>query len=105
MYHEFDDLHDKVMFWADSVGILDNSDPRAQSMKMVEEVGELVGAILKNDRDKIVDGIGDVMVTIIILSHFLKEDLLTCLSIAHQEISSRTGMMEGGVFIKDQATS
>lgn len=98
---EYDDLHDKVMFWAHSKGIIQNSDAKSQTLKMVEEAGELCGAVLKKDQHKIIDGLGDVLVTLIILSHFVGEDLLECLDVVHKEISRRTGKMDNGIFVKD----
>lgn len=47
-----------------------------QRLKLLEEVGETVGAILKNKTDEIKDGIGDIFVVLVILSDQLSEEIL-----------------------------
>lgn len=61
-------LAQSVIGWADAKGILTKESSPKQFLKIVEESGETCQAILKNDRDKIIDGIGDMAVTIIIYS-------------------------------------
>ena len=56
-------LSSLIIEWAKEKGI-DNKE--RQYLKIVEEVGETCGAILKNNREEIIDGIGDIGVTIII---------------------------------------
>lgn len=55
-----------VIGWADSKGILTKESAPRQFLKIIEESGETCQAILKNDKAKIIDGIGDMAVTIII---------------------------------------
>jgi len=62
-------LIEKVIQWAEDRGIIANSTAEKQMLKTIEEVGELAKAIAKNDMPGIIDGIGDVMVTLIIQSH------------------------------------
>lgn len=57
-----------VIGWADSKGILTKESSPRQFLKIIEESGETCQAILKNDMPKIIDGIGDMAVTIIIYS-------------------------------------
>lgn len=57
-----------VIGWADSKGILTKESAPRQFLKIIEESGETCQAILKNDKAKIIDGIGDMAVTIIIYS-------------------------------------
>ena len=49
-------------------GILVKDNAPKQMLKVLEEVGETSEKLLKNNRDEIVDGIGDSFVTLIILS-------------------------------------
>ena len=53
------------------------------------------------DREELIDGIGDVFVTLIILAaqNGLKPE--DCLQSAWDEIKNRTGKTVNGVFIKD----
>lgn len=80
---KLEELKDKVLEWATNKGLLDNvSEDRIlkQSNKVLEEIGETCRAYLKGDREELLDGIGDIAVTIIILnemegSYFLSFDL------------------------------
>ena len=97
----FDGLINKVIGWADDKGILVKDNAPKQMLKVLEEVGETSGALLKNNRDEIVDGIGDSFVTLIILSMQLGLHPSECLEAAWNEIKDRKGKTENGVFIKE----
>lgn len=47
-------------------------------------------------------GIGDTLVTIIVLAHQLDLDVTECLSIAYEEIKNRKGKMINGTFVKEE---
>lgn len=90
----------KIEKWSEEKG-LNETDPRAQFLKVVEEVGEVAAAMARNDRPELIDGIGDVVVTLIILAQQYDLGLEHCLAAAWGEIENRTGKMKDGVFIKD----
>lgn len=94
-------LKEKVLKWADKRDLLKEENSFKQMIKVGEEVGELGGALLKKDTDKIKDGIGDTLVTLIILSEQLDLDPVECLQTAYYEIKNRKGKTVGGTFIKD----
>lgn len=50
-----------IMNWSTERGI-DKCSSKKQLYKIVEEVGELTSAYLKNDLDKFMDAIGDVFI-------------------------------------------
>ncbi len=50
--------------WADDRGLLDTDDASKQSLYVAAEAGELVQAMLKGEKDEIIDGIGDTLVTL-----------------------------------------
>lgn len=52
-------------------------------------------------REEAEDGIGDTMVTLILLCEMLGFDLENCLQQAYNVISKRTGKMVDGTFVKD----
>lgn len=52
-------------------------------------------------QDELIDGLGDVFVTIILAAEMAGLRIEDCLAAAYNEIKGRTGRMEGGVFIKD----
>ena len=87
--------------WAEEKGILSKATPIKQAMKTQEEVNELLGAILDDNRDEIKDAIGDIMVTLIIQCKMQGMDLEDCLESAYNVIKNRTGKMVDGVFVKD----
>ncbi|MGH2143701.1 MazG-like family protein, partial [Enterococcus faecalis] len=47
---------------------LDIADPEKQMLKVVEEVGEVAAALARNNKNDLRDGIGDVVVTLVILA-------------------------------------
>ena len=61
------------------------------------------GIISETAMDEVVDGIGDMLVTIIILSEMLGLEPETCLSVAYDEIKGRKGKMIDGMFVKEKA--
>lgn len=65
-------------------------------------MGELADAIIKRDRPAIVDGIGDVLVCLIVVGALEDIDLTRCLESAYNEIKDRKGYLnKNGVFVKD----
>ena len=98
----FDELIGNVIGWASDRGILEKENAPKQMLKVLEEVGETAGALLKSNEEGIKDGIGDSFVTLIILSKQLGLDPSECLESAWNEIKDRTGKTQGGVFVKDE---
>ena len=94
-------VFDSIRDWADKRGIYDSGDTKTQFVKLMEEVGELGKAILKDDKDEFVDAIGDCIVVLTNLSHLGGFDVEHCISSAYDEISNRTGTMVNGTFVKD----
>lgn len=91
-----------VIRWAEARGIIENSDSKTQLLKAVSEMGELADAIIKRDRPAIVDGIGDVLVCLIVVGALEDIDLTRCLESAYNEIKDRKGYLnKNGVFVKD----
>ncbi|HII4014715.1 TPA: DUF1642 domain-containing protein [Enterococcus faecium 1,230,933] len=94
-----DELITKVEQWAKDKG-LDQAQSSKQMLKTVEEVGEVAAALARKDEHGLRDGIGDVVVTLIILAMQNDMDLYECLNQAYNEIKGRTGKMVDGVFVK-----
>lgn len=95
-----EELINKVQNWAMEKGLIPG-DKYKQTLKLIEESGELAGAILRQDYEKTIDSIGDCIVVLIILSEQLNLNFEGCLSYAWNEIQNRTGKMVDGTFIKD----
>lgn len=95
------ELEKKVIIWAKNKNLLTKDNAKNQYIKSVEEHAEIGRAILKNDLPGIIDGIGDTLVTLIILANQHDTDLETCLQVAWDEIKDRKGKTVNGTFIKN----
>lgn len=94
-------LQEKVLDWASSKSLLSRDNVLKQFAKFISEAGELGDAIIKNNRDEIIDAIGDVQVTLIILCDQLDLNYDECLESAYNVIKNRTGKTINGTFIKN----
>lgn len=94
----------RVAQWADDRNLIKGSDPKSQLLKAMSELGELADGVNKNRRDEIIDGLGDVLVTLIIVAEQYGLNLGYCLAAAYDEIKDRKGRMVNGVFIKEGDT-
>jgi len=92
---------DLIREWADERGLYDNGDPKTQALKLMEEVGEIARAVLKDDFDEAVDGIGDAVVVLTNLAELIGMPIEACIDEAYDVISKRTGKMVNGTFVKD----
>jgi NTP pyrophosphatase (non-canonical NTP hydrolase) len=99
---KFEKLQTDVLIWAKQRDLLRPENANSQFLKVAEELGEFAGAIAKNKRAEMKDGLGDTLVTLIILANQLDLDLVGCLDIAYNEIKNRTGRTVDGTFIKDE---
>lgn len=124
---KYEELQTKVIEWAEDKGIFAKSTPLSQIGKTLEELEETRVALenlhaLEVDRQngqrvfveseeyeaetnnlfEAKDGIGDMLVTIIILAEMLGFDSVECLEAAYNVIKNRTGKMVDGLFVKDQ---
>ncbi|MCV3193761.1 DUF1642 domain-containing protein [Enterococcus faecium] len=94
-----DELITKVEQWAKDKG-LNQADPKAQFLKVAEEFGEIASAMARSNDELFKDSVGDVIVTLIILSMQKGTNVQECLEMAYNEIKGRTGEMVDGVFVK-----
>lgn len=100
----FSEVEIKVIRWSEARGIIPNSTSKAQHKKAREEMKELRDAIKLRDREKIIDGLGDVMVCLINIAALEDLDLTACLKAAYEEIKDRPGYMNAeGIFVKEAA--
>ena len=94
-------MFELIRMWADNRGLYDKGDPKTQYIKLIEEVGEIGRAILKQDTDGVVDGIGDAVVVLTNLAELVGVPIEECIEAAYDEIKNRTGKMVNGTFKKD----
>ena len=121
---KYEELSKLVIEWGGNKGILDSSTPLRQLDKTQEELDETREALKKlNDFDyqrdlmenigvptptkedilaEVKDGIGDMLVTIVLLAKMVDMDTVDSLDAAYSVIKKRTGKMVNGQFVKDQ---
>ena len=87
--------------WANERGLYDKGDTKTQSLKLVEEVGEICRAILKGNDSDVEDGIGDAVVVLTNLAELQGTSIEHCIEMAYNEIKNRKGKMHNGTFKKD----
>jgi NTP pyrophosphatase (non-canonical NTP hydrolase) len=103
-------LEQEIIEWAKQKGILEKSTLVRQFDKTQEEVTEIIDAINDNNGAEFEDGIGDTIVTLVILIELAKQAKLVrgdltiddCVETAYNVISKRTGKMVDGFFVKDK---
>ncbi|MEB7693323.1 MazG-like family protein [Staphylococcus epidermidis] len=79
---------------------LHNGNSDRQALKFYEEAGEVAAALSRNDKKALKDGIGDTIVTLIILAQQQGWTLEECLQYAYEEIKNRKGKTINGTFVK-----
>lgn len=79
---------------------LHNGNPDRQALKVWEESGEIAKAMSRNRIEELKDGIGDTIVTLIILAQQQGWTLEECLQYAYDEIKDRKGQTVNGTFVK-----
>jgi NTP pyrophosphatase (non-canonical NTP hydrolase) len=92
---------DLIRDWANKRGLYKGGDTKTQSLKLVEEVGEICRAVLKDNHRDVVDGIGDAVVVLTNLAELQGTSIEHCIAEAYNEIKDRTGKMDNGTFKKD----
>jgi len=91
----------KIIQWSEARKIIPNSTAEVQLLKAMSEMGELADATIKNDKEAIVDSVGDVMVCLINYCALQDIHLVDCMEIAYDQIKNRKGtLLPNGVFQK-----
>jgi NTP pyrophosphatase (non-canonical NTP hydrolase) len=109
---QYEELQKLVIKWAEDRNIFEYSNPIKQLTKTQEELDETTNALVKfvdapNQIEKnkalleVIDGIGDMLVTIILLSKMVNVDTVDALGTAYNVIKDRKGKMINGLFVKE----
>ncbi len=99
MTNTLDRLVEQVQQWSIDKD-LHNGNSDRQALKFYEEAGEVASALSRGQMDALKDGIGDTVVTLIILAQQHDMSLQECLQYAYDEIKGRKGKTINGIFIK-----
>lgn len=98
-----DSLEEEVTAWASDRKLINPRNVPFQMMKVIEELGELNATISKMmPTEEVKSELGDVFVTLIILSRQLGIDPAHALNVAYTKISKRSGTTVNGVFVKEE---
>lgn len=92
-----------ILNWAWDRSLIGGSTTNAQTVKLMEEVGELAGGVCKDKADVIKDSIGDVFVVLTIIAAQMGWSIEECVQAAYEEIKDRKGKMVDGIFVKEKA--
>ena len=91
---------DPIRNWAEDKGIYLKGDLKTQTLKLIEEAGELSKSVLNNDKNEIIDAIGDCVVVLVNLSELCNLNFEDCVNSAFNQIKNRKGEMINGTFVK-----
>lgn len=100
MTNTLNQLVEQVQQWSIDKN-LHNGNSDRQALKFYEEAGEVASALSRGQMDALKDGIGDTVVTLIILAQQHDMTLQECLQYAYDEIKGRKGKTINGTFIKE----
>lgn len=95
------EIFSNIRTWAENKGIFEKGDVKTQYIKLQEEAGELAKALLNNDKEEIIDAIGDYVVVLTNLSNLAGYNIEDCILSAYNVINKRTGKMINGTFVKN----
>lgn len=101
-------MYNKIRKWALEKGIYEKGNVNTQTLKLIEECGELCKACIHNDKDEFIDAIGDCVVVLTSIAELGKKhfnddtiNIENCIEKAYKVISKRKGSMENGTFVKN----
>ena len=89
----------KVQNWHRDRNLIEGSTDKDQTLKLLQELGELSDSVCKEKDIK--DDIGDMLVVMINIATRNNVSLLDCLSRAWDDIKDRKGRMVDGIFVKE----
>jgi len=95
-------MFDKIRKWSEDRNIPEGSDIKNQTLKLGEEYGELLRAVIKGDEGALIDAVGDMVVVLTIISQLSESFTIEeAIESAYDEIKDRKGKMVNGTFIKE----
>jgi NTP pyrophosphatase (non-canonical NTP hydrolase) len=89
--------------WAHERGISQKGNPPTQTLKLMEEVGELSKATIESNPDEVKDAIGDCVVVLTNLATLHGLRIEDCINAAYEVIKHRKGKMGNGTFVRDKS--
>ncbi len=93
------ELIEKVKGWHYDRNLIEGSTDKDQTLKLLQELGELSDSVCKSR--PVMDDLGDMLVVMINIAERNGVSLEQCLEHAWSEIKDRKGKMVDGVFVKE----
>lgn len=88
--------------WFEDRGIVENGKPLAQAIKTLEETTEMFDALQRDNKEDLMDAVGDIYVTLRGVCLTYGVNMEDCVSAAYHEIKDRKGVLTPeGTFIKE----
>lgn len=94
------DLICLIVQWHYDRNLIDGSSDKDQTLKLLQELGELSDSVCKGKDVR--DDLGDMMVVMLNIMERNSLTLEMCLEKAYEDIKDRKGKMVDGVFIKQE---
>ena len=91
---------DKIRKWHHDRNLIAGSTDKDQTLKLMQELGELSDSICKGKDFK--DDLGDMLVVMINIMERHDIDIIDCLATAWIDIKNRKGKMVDGIFVKEE---
>jgi len=97
-----DELTILISKWHKDRKITINGNSLTQTVKLLEEAGELASGVTNKDLPEIMDALGDMYVVMVAIAELEGVPIGACIEKAYLDIKDRKGYLnEAGIFIKD----
>lgn len=95
-------IDELIIQWAKDRNLIEGATKQSQTVKLMEEMGELAEGVAKSKQDLVKDSLGDMYVVMTILAEMHGVTMKECIALAYDEIKNRKGKMIDGVFVKEE---
>jgi NTP pyrophosphatase (non-canonical NTP hydrolase) len=94
------DVVSNIVQWHYDRNLIDGSTDKDQTLKLLQELGELSDSVCKGKDVR--DDLGDMMVVMLNIMERNQITIVDCLEKAYDDIKNRKGKMVNGVFVKEE---
>ena len=94
------ELVSNIKNWHRDRNLIEGSSDKDQTLKLLQELGELSDSVCKGK--DIRDDLGDMLVVMINIMERNDLEMSDCLEVAWNDIKDRKGKMVDGIFVKEE---